>query len=110
MVEKNGSPFLLISGLLLMLLAWSSCTSGEEPPVRALLITGGGWHAYEAQAGLLTEGIRARVGEVAIEWTIIREGGGEPDHHASLLREEHRAHDFDALVHNTGLRRGPVSG
>ena len=82
MVEKNGSPFLLISGLLLMLLAWSSCTSREEPPVRALLITGGGWHDYEAQEGLLTEGIRARVGEVAIEWTIIHEGG--------IFRSEHR--------------------
>jgi len=105
MVEKNGSPFLLISGLLLMLLAWSSCTSGEEPPVRALLITGGGWHDYEAQEGLLTEGIRARVGEVAIEWTIIHEGGGEPDHHVSLLQEEHWADGFDVIVHNTGFGR-----
>src|SRR5690625_6381660 len=88
-----------------MLLAWSSCTAGEEPPVRARLITGGGWHDYEAQEGLLTEGIRARVREVAIEWTIIHEGGGEPDHQVSLLQEEHWADGCDVIVHNTGLHR-----
>lgn len=68
------------------------------------MITGGGWHDYEAQEGLLTEGIKERLGD-QIEWTVIHEGEGEPDYHVPLMQEENWAEDYDVVVHNTGFGR-----
>ncbi|MDZ7692430.1 MAG: ThuA domain-containing protein [Balneolaceae bacterium] len=83
---------------------FASYASEEQPPIQALLITGGGWHDYEAQKKMLTEGINERLGD-KIEWTIIHEGEGDPDHHVSILKEENWAEDYDVVVHNTGFGR-----
>ncbi|MEX0646297.1 MAG: ThuA domain-containing protein [Balneolaceae bacterium] len=88
----------------LLMLFLISCTAGEEPPLQVLLITGGGWHDYETQEVLLTEGISERLGD-AIEWTIIHEGDKEPDYHVSVLQEENWTQGFDVVVHNTGFGR-----
>jgi uncharacterized protein len=88
--------------LLFSLFAFSSCSGNS--PIQALLITGGGWHDYETQEQLLIEGINQRSG-VDIEWTVIHEGDGEPDHHASILQEENWAANYDVIVHNTGFGR-----
>lgn len=89
--------------IFLMGFTLGSCSAVEQP-IQALLITGGGWHDYEAQEELLTEGIKDRLGE-RIEWTVIHEGEGEPDYHVSVLQEEHWAEDYDVIVHNTGFGR-----
>lgn len=89
--------------MILLILLIVSCAA-EQPPVRALLITGGGWHDYETQEKLLTEGISERLGD-RIEWTIIHEGDGEPDYHVSILQEENWADAYDVVVHNTGFGR-----
>jgi len=81
-----------------------SCSASEEAPIQALLITGGGWHDYETQEGLLTDGISERLGE-NIEWTIIHEGDKQPDHHVSLMEQENWAAGYDVVVHNTGFGR-----
>lgn len=95
------APFSLLC--LLGLPAVSSFAE-EAEPVRALLITGGGWHDYETQEKLLVEGISERLGE-RIEWTVVHEGGGEPDHHVSVMQEDDWAADYDVVVHNTGFGR-----
>ncbi len=82
----------------------NSCASADQDPIQALLITGGGWHDYETQETLLVSGINERLGE-NIEWTIIHEGDGEPDHHLSILQEENWADQYDVIVHNTGFGR-----
>lgn len=90
---------ILLSGILLV-----SCAAVQQPPIQALLITGGGWHDYETQEGLLTEGISERLGD-DIKWTIIHEGDGEPDYHVSILQEENWTEGYDVIVHNTGFGR-----
>ena len=76
--------------------------SSENPPVQALLTTGGGWHDYEAQEKLLINGINKR-SPVDIEWTVIHEGDGEADHHLSLMQEENWTEGFDVIVHNNEM-------
>ncbi|MFW6157208.1 MAG: ThuA domain-containing protein [Balneolaceae bacterium] len=78
---------------------------GQESPIKALYITGGGWHDYETQEPLLTEGVSERLGDDNIEWTIVHEGDGEPDYHVSILKKKNWADEFDVVVHNTGFGR-----
>lgn len=89
---------------LLLALALGACTPSEhEAAPRILLITGGGWHDYPVQEALLTDALDARLGP--IEWHIVHEGDGQPDHHASVLLQEDWAHDYDLVIHNTGFGR-----
>jgi uncharacterized protein len=81
-----------------------SCSEAGQQPIQALLITGGGWHDYETQEPLLTEGISERLNGM-IEWTIVHEGDGEPDYHVSIMQEDNWAEEFDVIVHNTGFGR-----
>lgn len=78
--------------------------SAEECPIRALLITGGGWHDYETQEQLLIDGLNEQI-EIEIEWSIVHEGDGNPDCHVSILKEKNWADDYDVIVHNTGFGR-----
>lgn len=98
--------FLFSFNFRVLLLGFSmvSCSPEEQPPIRALLITGGGWHDYEAQERLLTGGLSKRLGD-RIKWTIVHEGDGEPDYHVSILQEENWADGYDVVVHNTGFGR-----
>lgn len=100
---NNTSRFLQLLLLLLILIA-VPYANGQEAPIRALLITGGGWHDYDAQKGVLTEGIKEKLGD-QIEWTIIHEGDGEPSHQISILQGENWADNYDVVVHNTGFAR-----
>jgi len=87
-------------GLMIIL----SFSRAEQTPIKALLITGGGWHDYENQEKLLTEGISKRLGD-DIEWTVLHEGDKEPDHLVSLMQEENWTEGYDVIVHNTGFGR-----
>ncbi len=100
---KNFFP---VASLLVFLigLTYVSFSQEKQSPIQALLITGGGWHDYEAQEELLTQGISERLGD-KIEWTVIHEGDGEPDYHVSVFQEENWAKDYDVVVHNTGFGR-----
>jgi type 1 glutamine amidotransferase len=81
----------------------SLCTAtvfAEEatPPIRALLITGGCCHDYEAQKATLTNGISARANVV---WTVIHEGGSDDkEHKFSIYEKKNWAEGFDVVVHN----------
>src|SRR5438477_10888576 len=67
-------------------------------PLRALLITGGCCHDYEAQKKILTEGISARAN---VAWTILHEGLGDAkDHKFSIYEKPDWAKGFDIVVHN----------
>ncbi|SMO45912.1 ThuA domain-containing protein [Fodinibius sediminis] len=78
--------------------------NGQNAPIEALLITGGGWHDFETQKKLLTEGISERL-DHKIEWTIVHEDEGDPGHQVSVLKEPHWADNYDVVVHNTGFAR-----
>lgn len=99
---KNYCCSFLFTALFLFLTL--SCSPPEDDTIKALLITGGGWHDYETQEQLLIEGMDERLGEI-IEWTIVHEGDGEPDYHISVLQEENWAEEYDLIIHNTGFGR-----
>jgi len=104
-VAKNSFSYLLFAGLMFLLTILTSCTRDASQPVRALLITGGGWHDYVTQERLLIDGINERMGERVIEWTIIHEGDTQPDHHVSVLQQPNWTEGYDIIVHNTGFGR-----
>src|SRR6267142_5716633 len=61
------SPFVIVT--LLLLIACQTTRAAE--PLKALLITGGCCHDYEAQKKIISEGISARAN---VTWTILHEG------------------------------------
>src|SRR6476661_9002719 len=62
-----------LAGILSALLLAVTLARAAEP-LKALLITGGCCHDYEAQKKILTEGISARAN---VTWTIIHEGAND---------------------------------
>ncbi|MEO7299173.1 MAG: ThuA domain-containing protein [Verrucomicrobiota bacterium] len=73
-------------------------SAAEAPkPLRALLITGGCCHDYEAQKKTLTEGITARAN---VTWTIIHEGGDGKEHKFSIYDKPDWTKGYDVIVHN----------
>ncbi|MEX0685682.1 MAG: ThuA domain-containing protein [Balneolales bacterium] len=93
---------LLILPIFTLVLASCSLERVEESPIKALLITGGGWHDYETQETLLTEGLSERLN---IEWTILHEENKEADYLIPELQEDNWADGYDVIVHNTGYGR-----
>jgi type 1 glutamine amidotransferase len=76
---------------------------GDEPPggsprpIRALLITGGCCHDYNAQKSIIPEGVSARA---RVEWTVVHEGGSSSNHRVSVYEVPGWADRFDVVVHN----------
>jgi type 1 glutamine amidotransferase len=65
-------------------------------PLRALLVTGGCCHDYEAQKRIIPEGISARAN---VTWTIVHEGSDRL-HPVSIYTNADWAKGFDVVVHN----------
>lgn len=65
-------------------------------PIRALLVTGGCCHDYEAQKKIISEGVSARANVV---WTIVHEGKDRTDR-VSIYAEPDWARGYDVVVHN----------
>jgi type 1 glutamine amidotransferase len=70
--------------------------------LRALLITGGCCHDYEAQKIILSVGIGERAIERGgeIQWTILHEGGESSDHRVSIYGQPDWAKGYDVVLHN----------
>ena len=91
-VIRHLSFVILLVGLL-----YSHGLPAAEP-LRALLITGGCCHDYEAQKKILTDGISARAN---VTWTIVHEGDADAkDHKFSIYEKPDWAKGFDVVVHN----------
>lgn len=71
--------------------------TGEPEPIRVLYVTGGGYHDYEGQERLITEGLSARAN---IEWTVDFEAGGSNSHQLSRFDDPDWHEAFDAVVYN----------
>src|SRR5262245_55920982 len=65
-------------------------------PIRALMVTGGCCHDYEAQKKILAEGISARA---KVEWTIVHEGKDRTSR-VSIYAKPDWASGFDVVLHN----------
>ena len=91
---------LTVLGVLLLVTA-QSCrlARADDPPVKpiqALLITGGGFHDYDRQKQIVTEGISARAN---VQWKVFYENG-DPRHELSIYANPGFAQGFDVIVYN----------
>lgn len=66
-------------------------------PLKALLVTGGCCHDYDAQKHLISKGVSARAN---VEWTLLQEGGKSLDHKVSVYSEPNWAKNYDVIVHD----------
>jgi type 1 glutamine amidotransferase len=66
-------------------------------PIRALLVSGGGYHDYSAQKKILPEGVSARAN---VEWTVINDTNTQNDHKIPLFEDPKWADGYDIVVHN----------
>ncbi|MDB6110258.1 MAG: Heme-binding protein [Pedosphaera sp.] len=86
-----------VSLLTLLLLATGLMVTQGAEPIRALLITGGCCHDFEAQKKILTEGISARAN---VTWTIVHEGGDTRDYMVSVYQKPDWTKGYDVVVHD----------
>ena len=88
--------------LLFLVLSVAGPARSDEavPPIRALMVTGGGWHDFETQKTLISEGVSERI---HVEWTIDYEAGRRADFSPTRFEDENWIDGFDIVVHNHGL-------
>src|SRR5262245_52891520 len=97
LVKRFEFRILPLALLAAMLVAPLLSVDAAEP-LRALLITGGCCHDYEAQKKILTEGISARAN---VTWTIIHEGDkNSKTQEFSIYQKPDWTKGFDIIVHN----------
>jgi type 1 glutamine amidotransferase len=88
---KLRSLFLLFAGVAVTLVA------AEKPrPIKALLITGGGYHDFTAQSKTLKDGLAARLN---IDLTVLQEGTTR-EHKHSVYSNADWAKGYDVVIHN----------
>lgn len=85
--------------------AYTEPPDAERDSINVLYLTGGGWHDYERQKELIPPGLDEHLGSLEVNWTIVHEGQGDPEHLLSVLKEEHWAEDYDVIVHNHAFGR-----
>jgi len=85
-------------GILTLIICCLSACGYAAESLRALMITGGCCHDYEAQKKILSEGISARAN---VTWTIIHEGANDSrDTKFSIYNKPDWTKGFDVIVHN----------
>lgn len=83
--------------LFLAVVAATASAAAERPKaLKALLVTGGCCHDYQAQKVIIPEGISARAN---VEWTIVHEGD-DREHRVSIYNDANWSKGFDVVVHN----------
>ncbi len=93
---RIGNVSSLLLGVIAALFTTDVTAADGPKPIRALMVTGGCCHDYEAQKKILSEGISARAN---VEWTIIHEGKDRTDR-VSIYAKPDWAEGFDVVVHN----------
>jgi uncharacterized protein len=88
MMTKNKAMVLLLAVTPL------AAHAQEAKQINALFLTGGGYHDYEKQKSILTEGISERVN---VKWTIVHK---DADASKELLQEKGWSDGFDVVVYN----------
>jgi type 1 glutamine amidotransferase len=92
---KTSTTFAHRIGVIILCLGFGASVFAAEP-LRALLVTGGCCHDYQAQKKIITEGISDRAN---VTWTIVHEGDNR-EHYVSIYTNAGWAKGFDVVVHN----------
>ena len=82
---------------LLMARTGESRAARAPGPIRALLVTGGGYHDYDMQKKILPDGVSERAN---IVWTIVHEMDKTNGHKIELFDKPNWSEGFDIVVHN----------
>lgn len=86
------------AGAALGVLGFSSVRAAQNEPkkkIKALLVTGGGYHDYDAQKSILTDGVAELID---IDWTIWH--NEKADETKAALSEKGWADPYDIIVYN----------
>ena len=94
---KNKLTYTLTAALLAIPLTYS--TQAEEDSVRALYVTGGGWHDYEGQVSIVTKAMEEAVPNIDITVSKVEGHGGEHNRHPAF-KDENWADGYDVVVYN----------
>ncbi len=86
----------LLSFLLAAALAATTLAAEKPKPIKALLVTGGGFHDYDAQRKTLSEGLAKRLN---LELTVAHEGTTR-EHRNSIYEKADWAKGYDVVIHN----------
>ncbi|MEZ6107498.1 MAG: discoidin domain-containing protein [Pirellulaceae bacterium] len=94
----SGLFVFVMASLGASLSATAQDDSGDAPrPLRALLITGGCCHDYEAQKNLIKRGLEARAN---IEVTVVHQGGSSTNSRIPLYENADWADGYDIVLHD----------
>ena len=89
------SCFLLLSSVYAI---DNNQADADSDPLKILMITGGGWHDYEAQPGILEKGLSERIGN--IEFTIDYEIGSDASAKITRHQNDDWAREYDLVLYN----------
>lgn len=87
-VDMNGSRRLPLA------------SEAEENRLKVLFITGGGWHDFESQKEILTNGISERLN---VKFTIDHEAGDDPTAELERFKDPDWAKGYDVVLYNISL-------
>ncbi len=87
---------LAVFAFLVLTCLFSTIRAEDVKPLKALLITGGGYHDYENQKKILAEGISARAN---VEWTVVLENP-KPGELPKVYANDDWIKGYDVIVHN----------
>ncbi len=73
-----------------------SASAEDKAPLRALLITGGGYHDYVTQKKIVTEGVSARAN---VDWEFVLENPKKGEY-PKIYQQKDWIKGFDVVVHN----------
>jgi len=81
--------------LSLATLVVSAASMANAEPINALYVTGGGWHDYEGQKTIITEGLKVSIPNIEITVN----DAGDPKNQAAY-EEANWAGDYDIVIYN----------
>ena len=82
----------LLAGMLPSLAA-----QDDAEPIQALFITGGGWHDFETQKKILTQGLGDRVN---VAFTVDHSAGGDTEGFIERHEDARWAEEFDVVIYS----------
>jgi len=86
----------IILSAAMVSVAASASPADEVRPLRALYVTGGGWHDYAGQVGIVTEGLKAAIPGIDITVAMV---DGVQDRHP-VFEQDDWHEGYDVVVYN----------